>query len=277
MRLTILADNNTLIDVYYLGEPGLSILVEEGNNKILFDLGYSDVFMRNAYKMGIDLREVNRIVLSHGHLDHTWGLISLMENMEASTYKDSGRRIKLLTHPAALDLKMDEGEPIGFIYSQAALTRCFEVQLSRKPVWLSEKLVYLGEIERTNKFENQEPIGTTVINGVEQQDYLPDDSALAYKSEKGLVIITGCSHSGICNIIEHAKKICQEDKVADIVGGFHLLAPSAEQLAHTLEYMGRLEPEQVHACHCTDLHSKIALAQAVNLKEVGVGLTLEYE
>ena len=122
MRLTILADNNTLIDAYYLGEPGLSILVEEENNKILFDLGYSDVFMKNAYKMGIDLREVNRIVLSHGHLDHTWGLTSLMENMEASTYKDSGRRIKLLTHPAALDLKMDEGEPIGFIYSQAALT-----------------------------------------------------------------------------------------------------------------------------------------------------------
>lgn len=121
------------------------------------------------------------------------------------------------------------------------------------------------------------PIGTTFTDGEEQPDYLLDDTALVYKSENGLVIITACSHSGICNIVEYAKKICREDRVVDIIGGFHLLNPSAEQFGHTLEYMKRLNPDEVHACHCTDLYSKIALSQAVKIKEVGVGLTLEYK
>jgi len=92
-----------------------------------------------------------------------------------------------------------------------------------------------------------------------------------------LVIITGCSHSGICNIVEQAKKLCREEKVIDIVGGLHLLNPSDEQLRGTLEYLGKLGPDSMHACHCTDLRSKIALSKVVNIKEVGVGLILEYD
>ena len=79
------------------------------------------------------------------------------------------------------------------------------------------------------------------------------------------------------NIIEQAKKLCEEDRVFDIVGGLHLLDPSTEQLSGTLEYLKKLHPKQMHACHCTDLNSKIALSKVVNLKEVGAGLVLEYE
>jgi len=111
----------------------------------------------------------------------------------------------------------------------------------------------------------------------EEPDYLYDDTALAYKSSQSLGIITGCSHSGICNIVEQAKKLCKEERVIDIVGGLHLLDPSEKQMKGTLEYMKKLNPKQVHACHCTDLNSKIALSKVVDLKEVGVGLVLEYE
>jgi Metal-dependent hydrolases of the beta-lactamase superfamily II len=104
-----------------------------------------------------------------------------------------------------------------------------------------------------------------------------EDSALAYRSSEGLVIITGCSHAGICNIVEHAKGICGENKIVDIVGGLHLLDPSKEQMQGTLDYMKKLQPNEVHACHCTDLNSKIALSRVVNLREVGVGLKLEYK
>ncbi len=83
--------------------------------------------------------------------------------------------------------------------------------------------------------------------------------------------------AGICNIVEQAKKLCKEERVIDIIGGLHLLDPSKEQLQGTLEYMKKLNPKQMHACHCTDLNSKIALSKVVNLKEVGVGLDLEYE
>ena len=71
MKLTVLEDNNTYIDMYYLGEPAVSYYIEDGNDRILFDVGYSDAFMINAKKMGIDLDKVNKLVISHGHDDHT--------------------------------------------------------------------------------------------------------------------------------------------------------------------------------------------------------------
>ena len=79
MKLTVLCDNTTRIDGYYLGEPGASYYLEDGDTRILFDTGYSDVFMKNAKKMGIDLNGVNKIVLSHGHNDHTGGLVHYLK------------------------------------------------------------------------------------------------------------------------------------------------------------------------------------------------------
>ena len=104
-----------------------------------------------------------------------------------------------------------------------------------------------------------------------------DDSALAYRSKKGLVIITGCSHAGICNIIEYAKKVCHEERVYEVIGGFHLLNASFPTLRHTADYFERCRPHAVYACHCTDLEAKISLARVVKLAEVGVGLVLEYQ
>ena len=75
MKLTILTDNTTRIDEYYLGEPGVSYYIEDGERKILFDTGYSDVYLQNAKKLGIDLKQVDTVVLSHGHNDHTRGLL----------------------------------------------------------------------------------------------------------------------------------------------------------------------------------------------------------
>jgi 7,8-dihydropterin-6-yl-methyl-4-(beta-D-ribofuranosyl)aminobenzene 5'-phosphate synthase len=276
LKLMVIVDNNTIIDTNYYGEPGLSFYIEDGNNKILFDLGYSDVLIRNACKMGIDINDVNMIILSHGHLDHTWGLTSLMQTMKPPTALNCWKKATLLAHPLAMSPKIDDGEQIGFIYSETVIHSHFDVILSKEPLQISDSLYYLGQIERSNSFENRKPIGTTIINGEEQADYILDDTALAYKTENGLIIISGCSHSGICNIVEHAKKVCNEDRIYDIIGGFHLLNPSEQQLKGTLDYLNQLKPEYVHACHCTDLYSRIALAQVVNIREVGVGLILEY-
>ncbi len=104
-----------------------------------------------------------------------------------------------------------------------------------------------------------------------------DDSALVYQSDQGLVIITGCAHAGICNTIAYAQKVCKERRVADVIGGFHLLNPGEAQLRGTLNFFKDLSPKAVHACHCTDLNSKIALAHVSPVKEVGVGLSLTYD
>jgi 7,8-dihydropterin-6-yl-methyl-4-(beta-D-ribofuranosyl)aminobenzene 5'-phosphate synthase len=278
MKLTVLIDNNTLIDRYFLGEPGVSYLVEDEGRKVLFDVGYSDAFITNARKLSVDLLDVDFVVLSHGHLDHTWGLIPLIRlYMEGMIEKLPVNKPTLVTHPLTLSSRtLGDLPQIGSLLSEDELSGYFDVELTREPVNLTERLVFLGEIERTNEFEAQNPIGTILDSGVEKDDFVVDDSALAYRSSAGLVIITGCSHAGICNIVEHARKVCGDERVVDIVGGFHLLDPPVEQLEGTIEYMESLCPGSVHACHCTDLNSKIALSRVVDLKEVGVGTTLEY-
>ena len=278
MRLTVLVDNNTLIDRYFYGEPGVSYFIEDEGKKILFDVGYSDAFIRNAQKMNIDLLNIDFLVLSHGHMDHTWGLDPLIRAYtEAAIEKIDYKRPAVIAHPLTFLTKTKNGlGEIGSIISKEKVSEHFRIRLSKDPVWLAERIVFLGEIERNNNFEAKIPIGKVKANYLED-DYLMEDSALAYRSSEGLVIITGCSHAGICNIVEHAKGICGENKIVDIVGGLHLLDPSKEQMQGTLDYMKKLQPNEVHACHCTDLNSKIALSRVVNLREVGVGLKLEYK
>ena len=278
MKLTVLVDNNTIIDRYFLAEPGISLYIEQGGKRILFDVGYSDVFIKNAQKMNIDLRNLDYVVLSHGHQDHTWGLDPLIRLYTESRIEGlPHKKPAVLAHPLCFFSKKFDDMEIGSHISREKLSEHFPVKLSKDPVWLTERILFLGEIERKNSFEGKSTIGSIIKPEGEEPDYLYDDTAMVYKSPQGLVIITGCSHSGICNIVEQAKKLCNEERVIDVVGGFHLLDPSKEQLQGTLEYMKKLNPKQMHACHCTDLNSKIALSKVVNLDEVGVGLVLEYE
>ncbi len=275
MKLTVLVDDTAL---YMVGEPALAQFVEAEGKKILFDVGYSDLFVANATKLRIDLLGVDFVVLSHGHLDHTWGLMPLVRlQTEALMDELPVKKPALVAHPLVLSSRTHENLPeIGSLLGEDKLSSFFQLQLSREPVWLTDRLVFLGEIERRNDFEAKEPLGRIRDHGVEKDDLLFDDSALAYKSPEGLVIITGCSHSGICNIVEQAREVCGEDRVVDIVGGFHLMDPSAEQLQGTLEYLQALRPGCLHAGHCTDLKTKVALSGVVELKQVGAGLTLEY-
>jgi len=235
--------------------------------------------LRNAQKMDIDLRHLDYLVLSHGHLDHTWGLDPLIKlYTEARIAGRSCHEPKLVAHPEAFASKtLGRIGEIGSLLSIEKLSGQFQLELSRKPVWLTDRLVFLGQIERTNDYEAQHPLGKVSTPNGEADDYVVDDSALAYRSSRGLVVIVGCAHSGVCNIAEYAKKVCGDDRIIDIIGGFHLLNPDASQIKGTCAYMQKLGLEALHACHCTDLASKIALSRVAPLKEVGVGLTLAYD
>lgn len=241
-------------------------------------MGYSDLLIENAQKMDISLIKLDHLVLSHSHLDHTWGLSPLISlYTEAVIENKDYQKPELLTHPATFNSRfIGEVGEIGSLVTKEKAAIHFKLNLSKEPVWLTDRLVFLGGIPSKNDFEARTHIGTIRQNRKEKKDYIPEDTALAYKSSKGLVIITGCSHAGICNIIEQAKKVCQEDKIYDIIGGLHLLQPSEKQLQGTIKYFKKLKPEVVHACHCTDLQSKIALSRVSKLQEVGVGMEIEY-
>lgn len=278
MKLAVLVDNSTFIDRYFLGEPALSFFIEEDDKHILFDTGYSDIFIKNAEKMRINLRELDFIALSHGHVDHTWGLTHLIRlHMEAKNEGIIHKTPTIIGHPLVFESKIfDTVGEIGSILSHEKLNRHFPIYFSKEPLWLTDRLVFLGEIKRVFDFEGKDSIGKIVTNQGEFEDFVQDDTALVYKSSEGLVIIVGCAHSGICNIIEYAKEVCKEKRVVDVIGGFHLLNPEKQQLEKTVQYINELKPDHLHACHCTDFPSKVALSKVANIKEVGVGLKLEY-
>jgi len=278
--LTVLVDNTTLTDRYFGGEPGLSFLIETEGKKILFDTGYSDLFLQNAAKRGISLLDLDMVVLSHGHLDHSGGLFPLIRQMTRSIIE--GIPVKkplLVAHPWCFYPRPKSPVPdTGTVISEQELSRFFDVYTTTVPWYLTPNLVFLGEIERNFEYEKTDPGVRKIImpDGSVKEDHILDDSALAFRTSEGLVIVTGCSHAGICNIVEQAQSVCSEHRVIDIIGGLHLLKPSPTRLKKTGEYLRNLQLKSLHACHCTSLSSKIVLAGYCPVQEVGAGLKLEW-
>jgi 7,8-dihydropterin-6-yl-methyl-4-(beta-D-ribofuranosyl)aminobenzene 5'-phosphate synthase len=271
MKITILVDNNSLIDQYYLAEPAFSVFIEDGGKRILFDCGYSDVFIKNAGKLGINLTNIDYLIFSHNHEDHTWGTRYFIDCIN----HDQNIKPILIAHPTIFRKTfVDEQTDISINMSQKEIEPYFTFQLSEEPIKLTENLIYLGEIPRLNKFEGNISIGTNKVTN--KSDFMLDDTALAYKTDEGLVIITGCSHSGICNICEYAKKICNCERIIDIIGGLHLQNPEKKQMDATLDYIKNLNLKFLHAGHCTDLASKIKLAGVTNIQEIGAGVVLDF-
>lgn len=267
MKIKVLLDNNTYIDQYYFGEPAVSYYIEIDDRKILFDTGYSDILIKNANAMGIDLNSVTDIVLSHGHNDHTNGLVHLKEEIDLS-------KIRLVSHPLCFQPKSEGTENIGSPYSAQEISKMCNYVPATKPYRISDNCVFLGEVPAFNDFEKRRKMGTTVIDGKTADDLVFDDSALVCNTKEGIFIITGCSHSGICNIVEYSKQVCNCGRVAGVLGGFHLFDCDC-RLSDTIQYLKNTLSGTLYPCHCVSLQAKAEMMKYVDVKEVGVGLSIE--
>lgn len=277
MKLTVLVDNNTLTDRYLLGEPGLSLLLDDGGQRVLFDCGYSDVLCVNAARLGEDLGSLDVVAISHGHLDHTWGLAHLVSRFTEQAIEGRlPKRPLLVAHPEAFAPRRLNGMPIGSLVSETVLGDHFTPRLTREPLRLTDWLFFLGEIPRQFAFEAAPPIGVRLTRAGARPDTLPDDTALAYLGEDGLVIITGCSHAGICNIVAHAREVTGETRVAAIVGGLHLHDAPPGRVAAVADWLAGAGVSAIHPCHCTGLAAAMALGARLPVHEVGVGRTLDF-
>ncbi|PKM65389.1 MAG: MBL fold metallo-hydrolase [Firmicutes bacterium HGW-Firmicutes-2] len=268
MKLVVLVDNNTYIDQYYYGEPGVSYYIEDEDTKLLWDVGYSDLFLRNANAMGIDLENLDAIVISHGHDDHTRGLKYYFD-------KSHKKDITVIAHPDAFKDKVEAHLKISSPILEVELKEKCHLVLSKEPIKVSTNITFLGEIPQLNNFENRKAIGQQISDGTSSDDYLMDDSALVYKSEKGIYIITGCSHSGICNIIEYAKQVSKDNRVLGIIGGFHLFEVT-EHVHKTIDFLKQNHLKEIYASHCTSFAVRAEIYKVLPIKEVGVGLEVNW-
>ncbi len=266
MSLTVLMDNNTYIDRYYLGEPAVAYYIEDGEKKILFDTAYSGAFLNNADAMGIDLKNITDVVLSHGHNDHTGGIPFLL-NLSFI------QRPILTAHPDVFIKRTDSGTDIGCPSDISKIKEAMELRLSDKPVKISDNITYLGEIPEV--YEKRRSIGTAYRDGSAENDFMMDDSALVYDTDRGIYIITGCSHSGICNVIQYAKKVTGKSRLLGIIGGLHLLKDTTES-RKTVDFLKAENMESVYPCHCTSFKVRSLMDRNMDVKDVGVGLVLEW-
>lgn len=267
MKLTVLVDNHTLIDRYYLGEPAVCYLIEDGGQNILLDTGYSDVFLENAVRMGIDLSGVTDIVFSHGHNDHTGGLPAFLARFSQG--------VRLFAHPRALLPKRVEGMEVGSPISLEKLPQRVQTRLVTKPCAVSEHVLFLGEVPRVYAFEQNRAVGEapSACGCCWESDALADDTSLVLVLPEGVFVVTGCAHAGVCNTVAYAKEISGKERVLGVLGGFHLFETGGA-LDETIATLRALGVERVYPAHCTSLAVKSALFAAMLTQEVGVGLTI---
>lgn len=282
MKLKVLIDNKVGFGKYYSAEAGLSYYIEDKSQKILFDVGYSGLFIKNAYLMGINLKEVTHVCFSHAHNDHTGGLLSWIHQFENELLLN---KPQIICHENVFKRKIIINQykiETGIGVNLNFIKTYFDVRLTRDPIFINDNLIFLGQIERTNDFENKTPIGKTYDSAENLvEDYCLDDSALIFNSNNGIVIITGCSHSGICNIVNYALKISQnywkQKHISTIIGGIHLLNPEKYFLEKTICFLKEHDIDDFYLGHCTDFKSKVAMLNSgLNINEIEIGNSFEW-
>jgi len=269
MKLTILMENTSFGTPHLLAEAGLSVYIEDENTNILFDTGRTEALIYNANILGIDLSHLDNIVFSHGDDDHTGGFPDIVKGFDVS-------QTKIYAHPDCFHPKIEGAFESGSVFDTHEMQTHFNLNLTKDPIQVTKNIMFLGEIPCSFDFEKRKTHQKIRVDGKLKDDYILDDSALVYEGAKGLVIITGCSHSGICNIIEYAKKVTGNTRVHGIVGGFHLFKID-ERLEKIIEYLVQVSLEVLAPCHCLSFEVKAAIHKRLPIKNMVVGSTLEFE
>lgn len=275
IKITTLSENTGRAD--YIGERGLSMLVEADGLKVLFDTGATISAVHNAQLLGVDLSAVDRIVLSHGHDDHTGGLREVL--------KRAGKK-EVIAHPAVWGRKYarrgDEPERyIGVPFVREGLEVLgASFVLSAEPVKLSTDMMTTGEIPMVTDYEAVDT-ELYVREGVKKRpDVVPDDLALIIDADFGLVVILGCAHHGIINTLKHAQKLTGKELIYTAVGGTHLLKASEERVEKTAAALKEMGVQYLGVSHCTGFAASAYLAREFGnrffLNNAGTRITLPF-
>jgi 7,8-dihydropterin-6-yl-methyl-4-(beta-D-ribofuranosyl)aminobenzene 5'-phosphate synthase len=274
VRITTLSENTAQLG--FLGEWGLSILVETESSKVLLDTGLSTSAVYNADLLGIDFSTLDAIVLSHAHGDHTGGLRNVL--MRAR------KQVQVIAHP---DIWIPKYVVYGELSRYAGIPYVKEdleslgasFNLTRKPFKISDDIMTTGEIEMTTDYETIDDRLAVKKGNKMIPDPLADDLAIAVRTTEGFILITGCAHRGIVNTVRQVQKLTRGKYIHTIIGGTHLMVASRERVEKTADGLKELGLQRLGVSHCTGFNASAALAKEFGdiffLNNAGTQITIE--
>ncbi len=262
MHITVLVEN-TARKRGLLAEHGLSVYIETGDRRILFDTGQSGIAVHNARILGCPIDQVDAVVLSHGHYDHTGGLKRVLE---------SAGNPKVYAHPAAFRPKYacDEknvSRPIGMPDVDEDFLRKMEYNSvsTIEPTRIGNGIFVTGEIPRVTAFEDTG--GPFFLDeACSEPDSILDDQALFFESSQGIVVLLGCAHAGIINSLLYIRRLTGQKPIHAVLGGMHLLSASQERMDRTIDQLRQFSPDHLGPAHCTGRKATSTLCRAFGKK-----------
>jgi 7,8-dihydropterin-6-yl-methyl-4-(beta-D-ribofuranosyl)aminobenzene 5'-phosphate synthase len=260
LKITILS---TMLADDGIGEWGFSALVESDGRKILFDTGaHPNTVLENAKELKIDLSDVQDVVLSHFHDDHTTGLMTLRNELSKKNPAALSR-----VHVAKgifLERRGKDTNPMIAVKKEFEATGGKFIEHDKVDeifpgVWLT------GPVPRVYPEKNY-PAGIEVKeDGKWVEDNVPDDQSLVFNTDRGFVLLAGCGHSGLINTLTYARKEIRPAPVDAAIGGFHLYNASDQTLDWTAGKLKEFQTAQLMGAHCTGIESVYYLRRRMGL------------
>ena len=260
MKLTVLSEN-TALNPCLEAEYGLSVYLEEGTTRLLFDTGEQGACLRNAEKLGIDLRQVTAVAFSHNHRDHCGGFLRAAEILppDVPVYAHTGFFTRKWwdhrcdppqqeTYARTLELVGPPMEASWFFQHGLSGFRCLADDVTEigSHVYLLGNFPAPGAAEAVHPSSVMEEPGGGLV-----PDTFPEEQICVVDTPAGLVVLTGCAHSGIVNILSTVEQRFPGRAVQAVFGGTHLVPPDPERIARTADYFRRSTIACAGVCHCT--------------------------